>query len=789
MITETDITQAAKEYFLTYAGEVLTDRAIPTAEDGLLPVQRKILWTMEQVLKMDSKSKTKKSASVVGSTLAAAYVHGDQACYGALCKIAQTYLMRYPLIIGQGSLGSQEANGMQASSRYSESKPSQFADLMFNDYNKNVIPTKPTYNNEYMEPVILPSLLPNAMINGRETVGLAISHNSLPHNLTEVCNAIIAYIKGELTTVEDVIKYIPGPDFPLGGTVINSKDINHAFETGQSLTSLKVRGDYVIDGQKIIFTSIPYRTYRNKIREQLNKNVDVLEKFLADFDDESSVGENKLVFTLKKGANVGATLNKIFALTDLETTLSYNMNFIVNGTPKMCSMLDLIQIYYKHQEDVLIKATEFDKEKAEARAHILEGLILAIGKIDEVINTIKKSTDKTVALNNLIALLGVDETQANAILNMKLSSLTKLDNKDLAIELQEKKKIIKECNKILSDQDYRNDKIIEKLTWLRDKYGDERRTKIENLTITPEEKEIKEVIPEKVVVILTEGGNIKSIPAASYKAQSRTSKGTNIQKGDIPLAIITTNTIDSLLAYSNKGRVFRIVVDSIPTGTNTSTGAPISSLIPIEDDETIQVIYSISLGVADKYMLFATANGLIKRTAVTEFSGTRKKTGTAALKLRANDKLVAVSLMNDEEILLVSKKGQCLKIDGSTVSILSKAGTGVKGINLALDDELIAAIPIKHGEENLAVFLSTGTAKNIPLTEFSIQNRGGKGVKIGYKDTEISAVAIIKNTDNLLLMGQNRQLCISGKDIPISSRIAKGNIVLKDDIVSSVTKV
>ena len=452
LITEVDILDEAKDNFLTYAEEVLTDRAIPAAEDGLLSAQRKILWTMEDYLKMDNKSKTKKCNAIIGSTLATSYFHGDIACYGVLRKMAQEFLMRYPLVTGQGQLGTQENNDMFSSSRYTEAKPSKFTDLMMNDFSKNVVPTKETYNGEFQEPIVLPSLFPNAICNGRQAIGISMAHNSAPHNLTEVCNAAIALIeKGELT-IDEVLSYIPGPDFPLGGTVLNIKDVRVAFASGKSNISLKIQGDYEIDGQDIIFTSIPYRTYRNKIKEQIEKNIDVLSELIDDFDDESNIGQNKLVFHVKDGVSVSKALNKLFLLTDLQSTLSYNMNYIVNGTPKLCSMVDLLHAYVNHQEDVLVNATTFDKEKAEARAHILEGLIAAVDKIDEVIALIKQSAGRADARAKLMDFLSVDEVQANAILDMKLGKLTRIDKEELVNELKEKKEFIAKCIEILTDK-------------------------------------------------------------------------------------------------------------------------------------------------------------------------------------------------------------------------------------------------------------------------------------------------------------------------------------------------
>ena len=408
-ITEVDIYDESKESFLTYASEVLTDRAIPSAEDGLLSAQRKILWTMEDFLKMSNKGKTKKCNAIVGSTLATSYFHGDQACYGVLCKMSQPYLMRYPLIQGQGSLGTQENNDMVASSRYTEAKPSKFADLMMENFKKNAVPLKETYNGEFYEPVILPGMFPNAICNGRQAIGISMSHSSMPHNLSEVCDGIIAYIRNKNITIDELMEYIKGPDFPLENVVINSKDIRTAFATGHSATSLKVRGKYNVKGQVITFYTIPYRTYRNKIKEQLEKNIDIFDDLLEDFNDESSLGENKLVFTVKKGVNPESVVNKLFALTDLQTTLSYNMNYIVNGTPKMCSMLDLVKAYVTHQTNVLLNVTNFDRDKAVARKHILDGLLIIIKSIDRAIEIIRGSIDSKEAKDKLQKEYGLDE--------------------------------------------------------------------------------------------------------------------------------------------------------------------------------------------------------------------------------------------------------------------------------------------------------------------------------------------------------------------------------------------
>lgn len=785
LITEVDILDEAKDNFLTYAEEVLTDRAIPAAEDGLLSAQRKILWTMEDYLKMDNKSKTKKCNAIIGSTLATSYFHGDIACYGVLRKMAQEFLMRYPLVTGQGQLGTQENNDMFSSSRYTEAKPSKFTDLMMNDFSKNVVPTKETYNGEFQEPIVLPSLFPNAICNGRQAIGISMTHNSAPHNLTEVCNAAIALIeKGELT-IDEVLSYIPGPDFPLGGTVLNIKDVRAAFASGKSNVSLKIQGDYEIDGQDIIFTSIPYRTYRNKIKEQIEKNIDVLSELIDDFDDESNIGQNKLVFHVKDGVSVSKALNKLFLLTDLQSTLSYNMNYIVNGTPKLCSMVDLLHAYVNHQEDVLVNATTFDKEKAEARAHILEGLIAAVDKIDEVIALIKQSAGRADARIKLMDFLSVDEVQANAILDMKLGKLTRIDKEELVNELKEKKEFIAKCIEILTDKEVRNKVLISKITQLRDTYGDARRTKLLNTDIPKQEKEVVVVEPKDCVVVVTKKNTIKRIDAKNFKAQKRNTTG--VKTGDIVLFSQKTNTQDTLMVFSSKGKMYRVLVDNIPEGTNASNGTPISTLIEFENGEKPMAFTTMTRDTDKKFIFFATKNGTIKKVPLDEYDK-MKRTGIIAISFKDGDELADVTFINQEQMLLVTKNGMAIRFGTTEMPISSRTAQGVKGMKLNDGDNVIAALPIVDSADYLAIVSKNGLGKKMQIDELTLQNRGGKGL-LCYKG-EIAGAEIIKESDNLLINGDKSSIVISGKDIPTLGRVSMGNIMLKNnEQVISITQV
>ena len=785
LITEVDILDEAKDNFLTYAEEVLTDRAIPAAEDGLLSAQRKILWTMEDYLKMDNKSKTKKCNAIIGSTLATSYFHGDIACYGVLRKMAQEFLMRYPLVTGQGQLGTQENNDMFSSSRYTEAKPSKFTDLMMNDFSKNVVPTKETYNGEFQEPIVLPSLFPNAICNGRQAIGISMAHNSAPHNLTEVCNAAIALIeKGELT-IDEVLSYIPGPDFPLGGTVLNIKDVRAAFASGKSNISLKIQGDYEIDGQDIIFTSIPYRTYRNKIKEQIEKNIDVLSELIDDFDDESNIGQNKLVFHVKDGVSVSKALNKLFLLTDLQSTLSYNMNYIVNGTPKLCSMVDLLHAYVDHQEEVLVNATAFDKEKAEARAHILEGLIAAVDKIDEVIALIKQSAGRADARTKLMDFLSVDEVQANAILDMKLGKLTRIDKEELVNELKEKKEFIAKCIEILTDKEVRNKVLISKITQLRDTYGDARRTKLLNTDIPKQEKEVVVVEPKDCVVVVTKKNTIKRIDAKNFKAQKRNTTG--VKTGDIVLFSQKTNTQDTLMVFSSKGKMYRVLVDNIPEGTNASNGTPISTLIEFENGEKPMAFTTMTRDTDKKFIFFATKNGTIKKVPLDEYDK-MKRTGIIAISFKDGDELADVTFINQEQMLLVTKNGMAIRFGTAEMPISSRTAQGVKGMKLNDGDSIIAALPIADSADYLAIVSKNGLGKKMQIDELTLQNRGGKGL-LCYKG-EVAGAEIIKESDNLLINGDKSSIVISGKDIPTLGRVSMGNIMLKNnEQVISITQV
>lgn len=750
--------------FLTYSEEVLTERAVPSAEDGLLSSQRKLLWTMSEYLKMDSSSKTKKCQSIVGSTLLTSYFHGDQACYGVLVKMAQPFLMRYPLVDGQGALGTQESNDMVASSRYTEAKPSAYADLMMENFKKNAVPLKRTYNDEFDEPIVLPAGFPNALCNGKQTIAIGLSHNSLPNNLSEICDGLIAYMQNEDITLDEIMRYIPGPDFPCGGVVINSSDIREAFATGKSKVSLKVRGDYTIEGNKIIFTSIPYRTYRNNIKEQMVKNLEELETVIADYADESNLGKIKIIFKVKTGVDPQAAVNKLFKLTDLQTTLSYNMNYIVNGTPKLCSIKDLMEAYVQHQESVLLNVTYFDKDKAEKRIHVLEGILAAIDKIDDVIQLIKTAANKSDARTKLISFLGITETQANAILDMKLSRLTKLDKDELTQELRDKQKFVAECNKIIGSHNLRLEKLIIKIQALKKKYGDARRTQLLQIEV-PKEIKTKEAPPAEPCAISVTIDN-------AVKRSLKQNKSKNVL-----ILNENTDTYDTLSVFTTAGQMYNIPVTAIPEGAAAAKGVSVGMLVENMQGTPVFYVLKSQLAKMDK-LLFATAQGQVKFVKASEYESSRKG-GIIATKLREGDEVVIIAPAANEDVELITERAMSIHIRNADIPIQSRTTQGVKGIRLAEGDKVHQALVIPETNIGLVVVSKDGHAKRVPASEIGAQGRGGKGVSLLPKDDFAGAVFATKEEDKIIVVMTSTTKNEAARAIPIQSRVSGGIQLVK----------
>lgn len=785
----TPITDEVEQSMLDYGMSIITDRALPSAEDGLKPVNRRLLYDMFDKGYMNNK-KFVKCAQPVGDTMGRFHPHGDSSIYGALVWMSQPWNMRYPLIAWHGNNGSRDGDE-PAAYRYTECKLSKIGEEMLADIKKNTVDWQNAYTDEEEEPIYLPGRIPNLIVNGTSGIAWAMACSFAPHNLTEVMDATIHILENPECPVKDVLNYITGPDFPTGGLVVNKDELPSAYLTGKGRA--RIRGEYVVESDKrgdtIVFTSIPYKVSKEvlviKIDELCNEGK---LNGIAAIRDESNKDGVRFVIELEKGVSAEPIVSKLFKLTPLENTYSFNQVALIDKKPVLVNMKQLIESYIEHQRDVLLRKTKFDLDKIKARIHILDGLLIALEDIDNVIALIKKSESAAVAKTNLMAKYNLSEVQAKAILDMKLSRLARLEKIEIENEKNEKVLESKRLEGILANPTPELKRIFEEV---KNEYGDARRTTITQAAVTKEEKEIEFVEPEKCVVIMTEGGLIKRVPATSFRTQKRGGKGVKTQD-DITQAVIRTNTIDSLMIFTNKGKMYRLLVDEIPAGTNATKGQSIKSLVAMDRDEEASIIYSIYRDTDAKYVLFVTKNGMVKKTTLEEYVKTKKKTGIAAISIKEGDELVSVSLVKDEPLVLVTGKGMAIKFSSMDVSATSRATSGVKGMNLNDEDYIVAALPVRHDTDSLAVFSEAGLGKKFELSELITQKRGGKGL-ICYKPTDktgdLTCAALIADEDNILVCGLSNSICISATEVPALGRISVGNQILKGTKLLSVTKV
>ena len=788
-ILQTPIIHEVEQSFLDYSLSVITDRAIPSAEDGLKPVARRILWDMFDKGYFNNK-KFVKCAQPVGDTMGRFHPHGDTSIYGALVWLSQPWNMRYPLISFHGNNGSRDGDEA-AAYRYTECKLSKMGEEMLADIKKNTSDWQLAYTDEEEEPIYLPGRIPNLLVNGTSGIAVAMACSFAPHNLNEVMDAAKYLLDNPTCEIKDLLTFIKGPDFPTGGMIINKDELLNTYITGKGRA--RIRGEYTIESNKgqdsIVFTSIPYKVSKTQLILDIDKLCEdgTLEGITA-IRDESNIQGVRFVIELAKGISAEPIISKLFKNTRLEDTYSINQVALVNKKPELLNLKRLLEIYNEHQKDVLIRKTNFEAEKIRARIHILDGLLIALEDIDNVIALIKKSESAAAAKVNLINQYNLSEAQAKAILDMKLAKLAKLEK----VEIQEEK------NNLVKELDHLNNILANPIpemkniyTEIEKNYGDERRSTITQVAITKEEKEIEFVEPEKCVVVMTEGGSIKRIPTSSFRTQKKNGKGIKSQD-DITSCVLRTNTIDNLMIFSDKGIMYRLLVDNIPVGTNTSVGQSIKSLVNMAVDENPATMYSIYRDTNAKYVLFTTKNGLVKKTTLDEYIKTKKKTGIAAIALRENDRLASVSLIDNEPILLLTKNGYIIRFNSSEITPTSRSTYGIKGITLSEGDEVVMALPIRHDTDSLAVFTTGGMGKKVPLTEITIQKRGGKGLYI-YKPTastgNVISASLIDDNDNLLISGNSASICISAKDIPVLGRTSIGNQMIKSGSIKSVTKV
>ena len=764
--------------FIEYAVAVNTDRAIPDAKSGLKPVAKRILYGAYDCGFSSSKPHVK-CANIVGNVMAEWHPHGDSSIYGALVRLSQPWVMRYPLIDFHGSNGNIDGDG-PAAYRYTEARLSKFTEegLLAGIKKKNV-DFIPNYSETKDEPVTLPAIFPNLLCNPNAGIGVAMACSWACHNLNEVADAIYAYMDGEEPM-------LPGPDFPTGGLIINKNDITNIMRTGHG--SVKIRGKYNIEGNNIVFYEIPYGVGTEALMNQIGEAADSEKiKGIVDIRNESNKKGYRLVIECDKKASALTIVNKLFAETNLQTSFSYNQVALIDKTPTELNLKDCIKIYIEHNLECIKKEAQFDLEKASKRYEVVEGLLRALEDIDNIIALIKSSDNSKHAEQNLIEKYNFTENQAKAICAMKLGSLAKLEAVELNTEKADLAKIISDKNILINEETARLSELRTRLMAFVAKYGDPRRTELAQIEVPKEEKEIEYVEPEKCVVVMTESGLIKRVPTASFRTQNRNTKGVKTQD-DITNAVIRTNTIDNLMIFTNKGKMYRLLVDNIPVGTNKSQGVPINSLVSMEGDEVATTMYSLYRDTDAKYVLFITETGLVKKTALEEFTKTKKKTGIAAIKIKEGDKLASVSLIKDEDIILLTKNGQGIRFKSSEINPSGRVAMGVKGITLKPEDKVVAGLVVRHDTDDLAIFAENGLAKKIKLTELVSQKRAGKGV-IVYKNNNIASATLITSGDRILVCGTKTSLCVAADDIPEMGRTSIGNQIIKGSQVLSVSKV
>ena len=774
-----DILNELSTNFIEYAVAVNTDRAIPDATSGLKPVHRRILWGAYEKGYTFSKPHVK-SAKIVGDVMGTYHPHGDSSIYGALVRLSQPWVMRYPLIDWHGSNGNIDGDG-PAAMRYTESRLSKLAeDGMLFGIKKRNVDFIPNYSEDCEEPVTLPAIFPNLLCNPNTGIGVAMACNFAPHNLREVAQAIHDYVDGKEPM-------LPGPDFPTGGIVINMNDIPAIMASGHG--SVKVRGKYKVEKQNLIFYEIPYGTSTEALIAEIGK---VAEEELTDITNirnESNKKGLRIVIECKKDVNPDVIANKLFAKTNLQTSFSYNQVALINKTPTEVNLKDCIKIYLNHNIECLIKECDFDLKKAEARLEIVEGLLKALQDIDTIIAFIKKSASSAAAKDGLVSEFGFTEPQAKSIVAMRLGSLAKLEGVELNDEKAKLNETIDDLNKILGSENEQLNVILGRLDDLVKKYGDARRTELAQIEVPKEEKEIAEVIPEDVVVMLSQTGDIKRIPKASFRTQRKGGKGVKTAD-DAVMATIRTNTVDALLLFTNKGKMYRIIVDNIPIGTNVSKGSNVSTLINLENDEKVIAITNLARGNENKYVVFITKNGLFKKTSIEEYTKTKRSTGIAAINLKDGDSIANIELMNDEDMIIITKKGYSIHFETKEIAAIGRVTAGVKAIKLADDDEVLVGLPIRDKRETVAVFSSFGNAKKTNIDEFPLQARAGKGVvayKVSPATGNVVGAIMINDEDNILLVGKT-SICVAATDIPQLGRAATGNIMIKNGQINSVTK-
>lgn len=753
-----NLTSEMRKSFLEYAMSVIISRALPDARDGLKPVQRRIIYGMNE-LGCYSDKPFKKSARIVGDVMGKYHPHGDSSIYEALVRMAQDFSYRYMLVDGHGNFGSIDGDGA-AAMRYTESRMSKICMEMVRDINKDTIDFVPNYDGEEKEPSVLPSRIPNLLINGTTGIAVGMATNMAPHNLGEVIDGLLAYSKNRDMSVAELMEYIKGPDFPTGAYILGKSAIKKAFETGQGLIVMRARSEIEDIGSNkkaIIVTEIPYMVNKARLIEKIaehvkNKNIDGI----TELRDESSREGIRIVIELRRDVQPEVILNQLYKLTSLQTTFGVNNTAIVNDEPKTLTLKDMLDIYLNHQEDVIRRRTAFDLKKAEDRAHILEGLKRAIDNIDAIIALIRSSRTTEIIQQRLMDEFNMSDRQAKAIREMQLQRLAGLEREKIENELKALLELIADLKDILANEERVLEIIRDELTEIKNKYGDKRRTEIIQGTFDIEDEDL---IPEEDVIIsMTTNGYVKRMPVDTYKAQNRGGKGVKgmaTNNDDVVKDIINMSTHDDLLVFTNFGKVYRMKGYNIPEFGRTAKGLPIVNLLNMDKNENVKTMISIHRDeVSEKcFLFFVTKNGIVKRTKITEFENIRTS-GKIAISLRDDDELVDVKLTNGEsEILLAASNGKAIRFDENDVREMGRTASGVRGMNV--DGAHIVGVTTSLEGSKVLVVTEYGYGKISPADEYRLAHRGGKGVKtliVTSKNGDLVAIKAVEGNEDLMIM-------------------------------------
>lgn len=772
-----DLTSELSKNFIEYAAAVNGDRAIPDATSGLKPVARRILWGAFDGGYTSSKEYAK-CARIVGDVMGKWHPHGDSSIYGALVRLSQPWIMRYPLIDFHGNMGSIAGDG-PAAYRYTNARLAKLSeDGMLCNLKKKNVDFIANYDENDFEPITLPSIFPNLLCNPNSGIGVAMACNWLPHNLKEVAECIEKYVDGKEYS-------LPGPDFPTGGVIINKDDIPMIMKTGHG--SVKVRGKYKIEQQNIIFYEIPYGTTIEGLISEIGKVCDEKEiEGINDIRDESGKRGLKIVIECEKNINPESIVMKLFAKTNLQISISYNQVALVDKTPTELNLNDCIKIYVEHNIKCFKKEAEFDIKKAKERLNIVEGLLIALEDIDNIIAKIKSSDSAAAAKDMLIKDYKMNEIQAKSVLDMKLAKLAKLEKIEIQKEKEELLNSIDKLNHFLITREEQITELKNRLNTIVRKYGDDRRTELTQIDVSKEDKEIQTITPVDCVVLMTKNGDIKRVAKSNFKVQKRNGKGVK-SLDDTLLDAISTNTIDNLMLFTNKGKMYKLLVDLIPEGTNVSKGVYINNLINLEPQEQVIAINSFERNNNARFVFFITKKGQIKKTSIEEYKSIKKTTGIVAIKLNDGDSIANVVFADDEDFIVITEKGMSIHFETKSISAIGRNTIGVKSIKLDDDDLVLIGLPIKE-QKYIAIVTDTGLGKKVKITELPPQGRAGKGVYI-YKGANIAGAELVDDEDNLLVIGNPNSICISVSDLPILSRIGIGNQVIKNATVQSIVKI